>query len=44
VRAAIAAGCKVYLSRIYPAGDRRFERRLKKRGGASRRCPICMEV
>ena len=44
VRAAIAAGCVVYLARVYPTGDRSFERRLKNRGGAARHCPICKEV
>jgi hypothetical protein len=29
-----------HLARVYP-GDRNLERRLKNRGGASRRCPAC---
>lgn len=35
------AGIGWELARTWP-GDRREERRLKKQGGASRRCPLCI--
>lgn len=41
VRAALAAGSRVYLVRIWPGGDRTLERRLKRSGGSSRYCPAC---
>jgi predicted GIY-YIG superfamily endonuclease len=38
-----AAGITFTLARTWD-GDRKKERRLKKRGGASRHCPICREA
>ncbi len=35
-----AAGIGWTLARTWP-GDRSYERRLKRQGGASRRCPLC---
>lgn len=40
IRAALLAGCKVTLAGTLE-GDREFERRLKRRGGASHYCPLC---
>ena len=40
IGAALAAGRTVTLAGTLP-GDRKEERRLKKRGGASRFCPMC---
>ena len=41
VRAALAAGSRVDLIRVWPNGDRGLERRLKRQGGLSRHCPAC---
>lgn len=40
-RHAKRAGCLMILTRIWPAADFGLEVRLKKRGGASRICPVC---
>lgn len=40
VKAAVESGCSVVIARTWP-GDRQEERRLKRRGGASRLCPLC---
>ena len=40
-RHARRAGCLMILARIWPAADFGLEVRLKKRGGASRICPVC---
>lgn len=41
VRAAIAAGCKVRVSRVWINAGRTKERALKTSGGAARYCPEC---
>lgn len=41
VVAALGAGCKVTLARLWPGGSRLLERSLKRQGGLSRHCPIC---
>jgi hypothetical protein len=38
----VASGISFDLARVWP-GDRHLERRLKKRGGAARLCPLCRE-
>lgn len=40
IRVHVEAGGDFVLARTWD-GDRRFERKLKKRGGAARICPIC---
>lgn len=40
IRAALAAGSKVQLVRLWPKADRHLERRLKRQGGLSRHCPV----
>jgi hypothetical protein len=40
IRALLGAGGHFVLARTWE-GDRHFERSIKKRGGASRLCPIC---
>ena len=40
VRAAIEAGCKVVVAKIWQDGDRRLERKLHNRHG-TKLCPIC---
>lgn len=41
IRAALGAGSRVTLVRVWLAGDRTLERRLKRQGGLSRHCPTC---
>jgi len=41
VRAAMRAGCRVELARVWDDGSRSLEARLKRQGGLSRHCPIC---
>lgn len=43
IKAALAAGSSVEISRTWPGGDRTLERRLKRQGGLSRHCPTCRE-
>jgi predicted GIY-YIG superfamily endonuclease len=38
------AGISWKLARTYEDVDQGFEKRMKKRGGASRYCPICMNT
>ena len=38
---AVDAGCGLILARVWVEGDRRLERRLKRRKDAPRLCPIC---
>ena len=42
IRAAIAAGSTIDIVHVWPGKCRKFERKLKKRGGASRWCPHCL--
>lgn len=35
------AGCDMILARVWPEGDRAFERRIKNQKMAPRLCPIC---
>ena len=41
IRAALAAGCKLSVTRVWRHGTRTDERRLKNGGGLSRHCPVC---
>lgn len=41
MRAVTAAGIKWSVVRIWPTGDRNFERKLKNHHKASRHCPRC---
>lgn len=41
ILAAIAQGSKIKLARVWPEGDRKFERKLKNRKNASALCPCC---
>ena len=41
VRAFLAAGGKLLVSRVWRDGDRALERRLKLNGQIARKCPIC---
>jgi len=41
LRAALAAGLEVTIVRLWPGGDRKLERRLKKTKNLPRYCPIC---
>lgn len=41
VRAALGAGSVVVLARVWPGGDRKLERRLKKHNGLGAHCPLC---
>lgn len=41
VRAAVQAGLGVVLARLWPDGDRTFERELKNQKNTPRLCPIC---
>ena len=41
VRAAVGAGSRVVLARVWLGADRNHERRLKRQGGLSRHCPEC---
>jgi hypothetical protein len=43
LQVAVEAGCRLHLARIWPDGDRAFERRLHKRRNGGRLCPICQE-
>lgn len=38
---AVAAGCTLFLARVWEGGDRTLERRLKKGKNAPKLCPIC---
>jgi hypothetical protein len=38
---AVEAGCELILARVWPDGDRKLERRLKRRHSGVRLCPIC---
>jgi len=42
VRAAVAAGLGVALTRVWPGADRTFEAELKRRKEATRLCPACV--
>jgi hypothetical protein len=41
IRAALAAGCRITLARVWLGGDRHQERRLKRAGGLGHLCPTC---
>ncbi len=41
VRAAVQQGIKVTVARLWPNGDRKFERLLKNRKKARCLCPLC---
>jgi hypothetical protein len=41
MRALAAAGIGFTVVRVWEGGDRALERKLKRRGGAARLCPIC---
>jgi predicted GIY-YIG superfamily endonuclease len=41
LKAALAAGCKLSVARVYLGAGRDFERRLKNRGSHKRHCPTC---
>jgi hypothetical protein len=41
IRAAMRQGSVISIARVWPAGDRKLERRLKNQGGLARQCPIC---
>lgn len=41
IRAALQAGIKLTIARIYPGKDRSFERQLKNRHKTADYCPIC---
>lgn len=43
IQAAATAGIGFDLVRVWENKTRNDERQMKKQGGASRRCPICME-
>jgi hypothetical protein len=43
VQAALAAGCRVTVSRLYLGEGRTFERKLKRRGSHARHCPTCVQ-
>lgn len=38
------AGIGFVVAKTWSKGTRKFERQLKKRGGASRHCPICKQL
>lgn len=42
VRAALEAGSRVTVTRVWLGGSRDLERRLKRRGGLSSSCPTCL--
>lgn len=41
IRAQLAAGGRIVLTRVWLGGDRHLERRLKRHNGLSRHCPTC---
>jgi hypothetical protein len=41
LRAALQAGIKLTIARIYPDADRKFERQLKNRHKTADYCPLC---
>lgn len=41
IRAALAAGCVIKVTKVWPGADRDFERKLKNRKNASKFCPCC---
>lgn len=41
IRAAMRQGCVISIARVWPAGSRTLERKLKNRGGLARQCPLC---
>jgi hypothetical protein len=47
ITAAVAAGVKLHIARVWPGGDRNMERKLKggmfnkRTGSLARQCPIC---
>jgi len=41
VRAAVQLGIEVKVARLWPNGDRKFERKLKNRKKARCLCPLC---
>lgn len=43
IKHVINAGIDFKIAKVYYDVDRKFERRLKNRGGASKHCPICKE-
>lgn len=42
MRVVTEAGIGFKIAKVYYNVDRKFERRLKNRGGASKHCPICI--
>jgi len=40
-REAVAAGIELIVARVWADAPRRYERFLKKQGGARRICPVC---
>lgn len=44
LRAVQAAGIGWEVAQVWPDGDKTFERKLKKQGGASRHCPVCKQA
>lgn len=41
VKAFLAAGGKLLVTRVWRNGDQAFERRMKRNGQLARQCPIC---
>jgi hypothetical protein len=41
VKAAMRAGAVISIARVWPAGDRKRERRMKRAGGLGQFCPTC---
>lgn len=44
MRAIHAAGIGFVLARVWPDGDRKLERQLKRRKSSPRLCPLCQEA
>lgn len=41
IRAALAAGCRITLTRVWLGQGRTRERQLKRQGGLGQVCPVC---